>query len=184
DFHGHAGAFEAAATWDGERLRHSQDDTRAPHLCCAEYGHGRETLSRLKQFLSPEAVRVVSHSEDHGACFLASASYAQAAAIMEDQEQFELESFSPFPSALKLAPGLVDHSESHDEEEASNGVDRLSARHGETMRMSNVEGLNVKLTPGTLPARSAGAESFINELLGDLMSASVDLHATNFWSDP
>ncbi|CAM9748204.1 unnamed protein product, partial [Ectocarpus sp. 6 AP-2014] len=26
DFNGHAGAFEAAATWSGERLRHSQDE--------------------------------------------------------------------------------------------------------------------------------------------------------------
>ncbi|CAB1107200.1 unnamed protein product [Ectocarpus sp. CCAP 1310/34] len=185
DFNGHARAFEAAATWNGERLRRSQDGTRAPHLCCAEYGHGRETFSRLKQFLSPDAVRVVSHSEDHGACFLATASHAQASAIMEDQEQFGLESFSPFPSALKLAPGLVDHSESREVEgEPSSGQDRLGARHGGTMRMSNVEGLNVKLTPDTLPARSAGAESFIIDLLGDLMSASVDLHSTNFWSDP
>ncbi|CBN77322.1 peptidase S8 and S53 [Ectocarpus siliculosus] len=185
DFNGHAGAFEAAATWSGERLRHSQDETRAPHLCCAEYGQGRETFSRLKQFLSPEAVRVVSHSEDHGACFFATASHAQASAIMEDQEQFLLESFSPFPSALKLAPGLVDHSESHHvEEEPRSGLERLGARHGGTMRMSNVEGLNIKLTPDTLPARSAGAESFIIDLLGDLMSASADLHSTNFWSDP
>ncbi|CAM9635784.1 unnamed protein product [Ectocarpus sp. 4 AP-2014] len=185
DFNGHAEAFEAAVVWNGERLRHSQDETRAPHLCCAEYGQGRQTFSRLKQLLSPEAVRVVSHSEDHGACFLATASHAQAFAIMEDQEQFGLESFSPFPSALKLAPGLVDHSESRDVEEEPRSVqDRLGARHGGTMRMSNVEGLNVKLTPDTLPARSAGAESFISNLLRDLMSASVDLHSTNFWSDP
>ncbi|CAN0198353.1 unnamed protein product [Ectocarpus sp. 6 AP-2014] len=187
DFNGHVGAFEAAATWNGERLRHSQEETRAPHLACARYGDGHEASSRLKQFLSPEAVRVVSHSEDHGACFFASASHAQAAAIVEDQEQFGLENFSPFPSPLKLAPGLVDHSESHDvaEEEArSSGLDRLSARHGARMRKPNVEGLSVELTPGTLAARSSEAKSFINDMLGDLMSASVDLHSTNFWSDP
>ncbi|CAM9790716.1 unnamed protein product, partial [Ectocarpus fasciculatus] len=185
DFNGHAGAFEAAATWDGERLRHSQDGTRAPHLACARYGEGQETSSRLKQFLSTEAVRVVSHSEDHGACFFASASYAQAAAIMEDQEQFGLESFSPFPSALKLSPGLVDHSESRDkDEETRSGRDRLSATHGARMRMPNVEGLSVELTPGTLPARSAEAASFVNDIVGDLMSTSVDLHSTNVWSDP
>ncbi|CAN0384261.1 unnamed protein product, partial [Ectocarpus sp. 12 AP-2014] len=127
------------------------------------------------------------HSEDHGACFLASASHAQAAAIVEDQDQFGLESFSTFSSPLKLAPGLVDHSESHDEaeEEArSSGLDRLSARHGRMMRKPNVEGLSVELTPGTLPARSSEAKSFIDDMLGDLMSASVDLHSTNFWSDP
>ncbi|CBN77323.1 Peptidase S8 and S53, subtilisin, kexin, sedolisin [Ectocarpus siliculosus] len=187
DFKGHVGAFEAAATWNGERLRHSQEETRAPHLACARYGDGHEASSRLKQFLSPEAVRVVSHSEDHGACFFASASHAQAAAIVEDQEQFGLENFSPFPSPLKLAPGLVDHTESHDEaeEEArSSGLDRLSARHGARMRKPNVEGLSVELTPGTLAARSSEAKSFINHMLGDLMSASVDLHSTNFWSDP
>ncbi|CAN0457451.1 unnamed protein product, partial [Ectocarpus fasciculatus] len=52
------------------------------------------------------------------------------------------------------------------------------------MRMPNVEGLSVELTPGTLPARSAEAASFINDILGDLMSTSVDLHSTNVWSDP
>ncbi|CAB1119094.1 unnamed protein product [Ectocarpus sp. CCAP 1310/34] len=187
DFDGHAGAFEAAATWSGERLRHSQDEARAPHLACARYGNGHEASSRLKQFLSPDAVQVVSHSEDHGACFFASASHAQAAAIVEDQEQFGLENFSPFPSPLKLAPGLVDHSESHDEaeEEArTSGLTRLRARHGARMRKPNVEGLSVELTPGTLAARSSEAKSFINGMLGDLMSASVDLHSTNFWSDP
>ena len=50
--------------------------------------------------------------------------------------------------------------------------------------MDSVQGLMVELSPGTLPARSFEANTFIGDLLGGLMSESVDLHAGNFWSDP
>ncbi|CAN0368737.1 unnamed protein product, partial [Laminaria digitata] len=116
DFSGHEQAYQAATRWNGERLQASQgsDDElllplRAPHLACAEYGHGREAASRLKAFLSPEAVRPVYHSREHGACFLATASDAQAAAFSAEPARFELTSVGPFPSALKIAPGLLDH---------------------------------------------------------------------------
>lgn len=183
DFDGHAKAFEAAAKWNGERLRASssnssyQDDMRGPHLACAGYGHGSEIFSRLQELLSPEGVRLVSHSGQDGACFIATASHAQVAAIAAEPDQLGLESFAPFPSAMKLAPGLLEHRQ-------SSRSGRLNASHGTSMRMSNVVGLSVELSPGTLPAHSSEADSFIVNLLGDLMSESLDLHGTNFWSDP
>lgn len=200
DFNGHAKGFEAAAAWTTARLRAKtgaiidssgsgqQEEIlpRAPHLACAEYEGSREAFSRLQQFLSPEAVRPACHSKEHGACYFVTCSDNQAAAILE--EQLGLKSFAPFPSALKLAPGLLDHDDNVEEETSGDydGLEgnRLSARHGSLARKDNVIGLSVELTPGTLPAHSLSAGSFIIDLLGDLMSESLDLHATNFWSDP
>ncbi|CAN0427660.1 unnamed protein product, partial [Hapterophycus canaliculatus] len=176
---------EAALNWNRGRLRESQSEVGAPHFACAKYGHGREAYSRLESFLSPEAVRVVSHSKDNGACYLATASHAQAAAISENKEQSGLTSFSPFPSALKLSPGLLEHGATiPGDEEGGTGLGRLGARHGKSMRLANVAGLTLELSPGTLPSGSDQAASFIRDLLGDLMSESIDLHSTNFWSDP
>eukprot|EP00903_Cladosiphon_okamuranus_P006848 g6670.t1 len=184
DFGGHSKAFEAAATWNGDRLRaissgndRQEEHPRAPHLCCADYEHGREAYSLLQELLSPEAVQLVAHSEEDGACYFATASHQDAAAIAENHERFRLRSFAPFPSALKVAPGLLEHGH-------SNGPGRLRTRHGAMMRKDNVEGLSVELAPGTLPAHSWGAGGYIKGLLGDLLSESIDLHDTNFWSDP
>lgn len=189
DFAGDSKAFERAADWNGERARAStgfndsaQGDVRAPHLACAGYGHGRDAFHRLQQLLSPEAVRPASHSREHGACFFATASDTQVAAIMSEHDQLGLESFAPFPSALKPAPGLIEH-EAHD----GGPIDRsskLSSSHGSVIRSGNVEGLSVELSPGTLPAYSSEAAFFIGDLLGDLMSESRDLHSSNVWSDP
>ena len=181
DFAGRTKAFEAVTAWDEERLRasknHPDHPRRAPHLCCTDYKHGREAYSLLQDLLSPWAVRPVAHSEEHGACYFATASHDDAAAIKENLEQFRLKSFAPFPSALKVAPGLLEHGH-------SNGASRLRARHGAMMRKDNAEGLTVELAPGTLPANSWEANVFIQGLMDDLMSESLDLHTTNFWSDP
>lgn len=180
DFGGHVPAFEAAAKWEEKRLRSSssgQDVMRAPHLACTEYGRGFEAFSRLQGLLSSEAVRPVSHSKEHGACFFATASHAQVAAIAAQRDRFGLESLAPFPSALKLAPGVLEHAE-------DNRSGRLSARHGTSMRIGDVDGLNVELSPGTLAVHTVEARPFVKNLLEDLMSESLDLHSTNFWSDP
>lgn len=178
DFGGHVLAFEAAAKWDEERLRSSVTEYgRAPHLACAEYGRGLEVFSRLGQLLSSEAVRPVSHSSEHGACFFATASHAQVGAIAADNDRFGLNSLSPFPSAMKIAPGLLEHA--HDDPSG-----RLGASHGSSMRIGDVSGLTVELSPGILAAHSPEANFFIKTLLQDLMSESLDLHGANFWSDP
>ena len=184
DFGGHSKVFKAAAAWNGSRLRASsaendeqEDHPRAPHLCCAVYEDGREAYHLLQKFLSREAVQLVAHSEEDGACYFATASHREAAAIAKHHQRFKLRTCAPFPSALKVAPGLLEHGR-------SNGPDRLGTRHGAMIRKDNVEGLSVELTPGTLPAGSWKAGLYIEDLLGDLLSESLDLYATNFWSDP
>ena len=180
-FDGHAKGFEAAAQWSGDRLRASQGGARAPHLVCTEYSRGGETFSRLQEFLSPNALRPVAHSRAQGACFFVTASHNEARAL-SDNPYFGLTSISPFPSALKVAPGVLEHGVSRDQ--ASQSPGRLATTHGQSMRMYNVEGLNLELSPGTLPAHSPQAGVFIAELLDGLMSESINLHAANVWSDP
>lgn len=223
DFSGRDATYQAAARWNGRRLQqqaNQHDDEaplllRAPHLACAEYGNGREASYRLKSFLSSaEAVRPVHHSSEHGACFLATCSDAQFAAISADPSRFELTSVGPFPSALKIAPGILDHgdsrsssngssssssttrtssgsSRSNKSEASSAGQNRnqpavrLATTHGSLMRIDNIQGLSVELSPGTFPARSSESSgTYTSYLLEDLMSKNVDLHENNFWSDP
>ncbi|CAN0469461.1 unnamed protein product [Laminaria digitata] len=180
-FDGHDKGFEAAAQWSGERLRGNQGGARGPHLVCTEYRRGGETIAHLQEFLSPEAVRPVAHSSAQGACFFVTASHTEARAL-SDNSYFGLNSISPFPSALKVAPGVLEHSAGRDQASHSSG--RLATTHGQSMRMNNVEGLNLELSPGTLPAHSPQAGELIAELLDGLMSDSMDLHAANVWSDP
>ena len=180
-FDGHAKGFEAAAQWSGDRLRASQGGARAPHLVCTEYRRGGETFSRLQEFLSPDALRPIAHSRAHGACFFVTASHDEARAL-SDNPYFGLTSISPFPSALKVAPRVLEHGVSRDQ--ASQSPSRLATTHGQSIRMGNVEGLDVELSPGTLPAHSPQAGVFIAELLDGLMSESINLHAANVWSDP
>ena len=51
------------------------------------------------------------------------------------------------------------------------------------MRTDRVEGLTLELSPGVLPAHCAEGGAFISDLIEGLLSTSVDLHASNFWSD-
>ncbi|CAM9691381.1 unnamed protein product [Scytosiphon promiscuus] len=186
DFGGNGKGLQAAADWSEARLRSRQSDAAAPYLCCTEYDRGHEAYSRLQSLLSPAAVRPVSSSLENGACYFATASQAQAAAILKDDRQFGLTSFSPFPAALKIAPGLLEHDANGPgtKDDRNHPPGRLRAQHGKSMRMGHVEGLSLELAPGVLPARSSEGGPFISDLLGDLMSESVDLHSTNFWSDP
>lgn len=186
EFNGDPQTFDAAATWSGERLRRSDGDpysSRGPYLACAGDGNGgSEAFARLQRFLSPGAVRPVFVSGEHGTCFVATASHSQAVAFVANEEdQLGLASFAPFPSALKLAPSLLEHGAGGAANDKPKG--RLDAIHGAPMRRGTPEGLTVELSPGTLPTNSE-ARSFINDLLGDLMAPSIDLHANNFWSDP
>ena len=187
DFRGQDQAFEAATRWNEERLRASEGDARAPHFACAcaECGHGHEAASGLQAFLSPEAVKPVHHSSEHGACFMVTASDAQAAELSSGGAEFELASVGPFPSTLKIAPDVLEFDDgSTNASERSNELGWLTTTHGSKMRMDNVQGLMVELTPGILPAHSSEAEAFINGLLEGLISKSLDLHSDNFWSDP
>lgn len=186
EFDGHVQTFEAAATWSGDMLRRGSGtphSSRGPYLACAGYDNGgSEVFARLQGFLSPGAVRPVVVSSEHGTCFVATASHSQAVGFVASEDHLGLTSFAPFPSALKLAPSLLEHGAggaAHDRP-----TDRLDAIHGAPMRRGTAEGLTVELSPGTLPANSVEDTSFVNDLLGDLISHSMDLHAINFWSDP
>lgn len=161
------------ASWNDEQ----GEQPRAPHLCCADYEDGRKAYSLLQDLLSPEGVTLAAHSEEDGACYFATASHREAAVIAKNHGRFKLRSCAPFPSALKIAPGLLEH-------DHRNNFGRLSTRHGAMMRKDNVEGLSVELTPGALPADSWKAGLYIEDLVGDLLSESIDLRATSFWSDP
>ena len=123
----------------------------------------------------------MAHSSVHGACFFVTASHDEARAL-SDNPYFGLTSISPFPSALKVAHGVLEHGFSRDR--SNHGPARLATTHGQSMRMGNVEGLNLELSPGTLPAHSPQSGVFIAELLDGLMSESINLHAAQVWSDP
>lgn len=116
------------------------------------------------------------------------ASHAEALAISDNNAQLGLLSIAPFPSALKVAPGVLEHGDDdgggRDEASQSTTGGGLTTTHGLSMRMRDVEGLNVELSPGALPARTRQADAFIAQLLSDLMSESINLHAANVWSDP
>ena len=178
DFGGHEPGYHTAAGWDKDRLRSGPKGVRAPHLVCADYGRGREAFALLRENLSQEAVIHVSHSREYGACFIATASHEQATTLSSDLERFRLSSIGPFPSALKLAPGLLDR---HGE---SGPVERLATVHGLSMRLDNVGGIEIQLTPGTLPQNSLSGQSFLHSFVEDLMSKSLDLHSMSVWSDP
>ncbi|CAN0267418.1 unnamed protein product, partial [Laminaria digitata] len=205
-FGGHSEAFNSAAKWTGERLEQtshqagresqSSDDGEGydhyyprggAHLACAEYAHGREAISRLRAFLSPEAVRPVAHSSEHGAsCCIVTALPSQAREIAVNSDEFGVASIVPFPSDLKIAPGILEHNNNDDitPHHHHHDPDSDSVSHGASMRSSNAQGFTVVLSPGTLPAHVPGAIEYIGELLGDLMSESIDLRAGSVWSDP
>lgn len=187
DFNGHTAAFHAATKWTSEQSPRVSRGSAvgSPHLACAEYGEGRKVLSILQGFLS---VRMVVNNADHGACFLATAKPLEASRMLADPSQFGLHSVAPYPSALKISPGLLDHGSSssvdgHGEGKVG-GSGRLSTMFGRAMREGTVHGLSVELSPGTLHADDADSEIFMDELMEDLMSESIDLHGINFWSDP
>ena len=178
DFDGHDPAYQAAVHWDRQRLRDKFSHQRAPYLACAKNGKGRVAINLLKEFLSPEAVRPASNTVETGACFIVTASNEQAASISAHPEEFWLSSVGPFPSALKMAPGLLDHKND------GSSSERLTTTHGERMRMANVEGLSVELAPGILGMHAPEVLPFAKSMLEDLASKSLDLHIGNVWSDP
>lgn len=181
DFNGSGEALAEATHWTGERLRAWRGTPVAPHVACAEYDAGREAVSLLQDALgSTTSVQPLSHSAESGACFVVTASQQQGSLIQAEPDKFGLVSFGPFPSALKLVPGLVDYNVTPSNEKTS---ERLRTTHGERMRMRNVEGLNLQLSPGLLPQHDPASVPFVRVLLDNLMSSELDLHATNFWSD-
>lgn len=180
DFGGREHIYEAAIEWSRNRLRNTS--YWAPYIVCSSFP--RETLAHLESKISSRHVRKVAVGVDLGACFLATAaSPEEATATYDDLSEFGLvTSFAPYPSALKLAPGLLDHIS--DNRTTDDSRAQLITTHGIKMRMDNVRGLTVELSPGVLPAYHPNAESYVSILGNDLASDSINLWTTNFWSDP
>ncbi|CAM9423631.1 unnamed protein product, partial [Ectocarpus sp. 12 AP-2014] len=126
----HQGEFKAAVEWHEARL----DDARpAPYLACAspdsDRGGSGATLSHV---LGAGAIggRVVASSAEHGVCVVATATPGEAESVFQGQQAFS--SWVAFPSALKLAPGLLHHP--HEGRDGGGGDGRLRTTHGERLR--------------------------------------------------
>lgn len=194
DFAGSEDVYESAVAWHRGRLeaaaaaapRSSNHAAPCPFMACGPYSTARETMSRLQEAFSPRSIRRLHLGQEHGACLmLTMTSMEAAAAVSEDLPGHGLLTFAPFPSVLKLAPGLLDHgSGSEPATESRHGTSRLATTHGKSMREGDVLGLNLQLSPGVLPAHHEAAGPFIDELLQGLMAESLDLHEINFWSAP
>lgn len=173
-------AFQQATAWSTNRVR--DGSLPSPYLACSPYGNGQQAAASLRSVLSPNMVRPVSSTRTHGACFMVTASHAEAEAVSKG---FAWSSFGAFPAALKIAPGLLEHNDCSDSAEIGEcPTGRLSTMHGVSMRAGSVSGLAVELSPGTLAEHDAAeAEAYISSVSADLMS-TTDLYANNFWSDP
>lgn len=188
DFGGTEAAYQSAVKWQHRRLspQTGPGQHRAPYLACFEYADAREAMDSLERLLpAATSIRRVTLRKQHGACFLVTLeSPAEAAALAEKLPQ-DLVQFDPFPSALKLAPGLLDHQGlASDGDDNDTQRDRLSTKHGARMRGDSVAGIVVELSPGVLPAHDPLAGAFIVDLKAGFMSTSIDLQGKNFWSDP
>ena len=189
DFAGSEDAYELAVAWHRDRLeaatpRSSNDTAPCPFMACGPYSTARETMSRLQEAFSPRSIRRLHVGKEHGACLmLTMASMEAAAAVSENLPAYGLLTFAPFPSVLKLAPGLLEHG-SEPAIESRDSTSRLATTHGKSMREGDVLGLNLQLSPGVLPAHHKAADPFIDELFQGLMAESLDLHEINFWSAP
>lgn len=183
DFGGRENIYETAVEWSRNRLRNSS--YWAPYIVCSSFP--REALVHLESRLSSRYVRRLAVGAELGACFLATASSPEVATAAYDElSGFGLAaSFAPYPSALKLAPGLIDHiSDNASTRAIGDSRTQLITTHGTKMRMDNVRGLTVELSPGVLPAHHPNSELYVSSLWGDLVSDSINLWTTNFWSDP
>lgn len=179
EFAGSDELYRAAANWDRARLLAA--GRAGPHLACTRHDHGRKALAGLRGVFGRSAVLRVSNSPTRGTCFLVTTSAAEAATFSHDPERYGLESFGTLPSLLKLSHGLLDlkfKSELLEQEEG-----RLRISYGQAMRLVNVGGLEVQLSPGVSPVDMIVPGGQISDILDGLMSASINLHASNFWSD-
>lgn len=183
DFDGNNAAFLSATSWDEPRLN-LNPHRHSAYLACAEYGNGREGLDQLESVIPKFGIRRISNAQDLGTCYIVAANATQSLEVISAGRQSRrngISTFGPIPSALKLAPGLLDYEGALPSDSENQ---RLTTMHGFRMKLDNVIGLDVSLAPGVLPARSKESEAFIQTLQEDLRSEFLDLHSSNVWSDP
>lgn len=182
DFASNTKAYEAASSWNRDRLS-SMPDRRAPYVACANYKQGRGARSRLEDAISFASVEPLSHTKAHGACFVVTALPSEASAIMNDPVKFSLVSMGPFFSNLKIAPGLLSHAP-RSVKKAKHFPTRLRTTYGPAIIDGQVHGLLLQLTPGVLESSSEGAATMFEKWRADFTSGSGDMWKTTFWSDP
>lgn len=149
DFEGDDDAYAVAMDWQVRRLHlysmvrsgaqvnsHSSFSTRgqekeeedhawvkAPYLACSAYRDGKRALAKMRDYVGAHHVYTVANSWIHGVCFVVSATLPQAQEVVNDASLFSLRSFGPFPSTIKLSPGLLDHGKSPSAKFSSTGVE-------------------------------------------------------------
>lgn len=183
DFAGHSGAYTATHDWQQQRLLNTVSTSNAaPYLVCADYGQALDARAGLEQEFGSSSVHTISHSAAHGACFVATAAPSAAEAMLRDPSHFGVTTAGPFPSVLKISPGVLDHGDTHvsalrgsDGEDKSKkkltGQDQaLVTRHGDTITLGGVRGLTVKLSPGTVTAHQSGGVELVQDWRSGLMS--------------
>lgn len=177
DFAGHHGAYAAAQDWQRQQLLNNNN--AAPYLACADYGQGLDARDSLEQEFGFRSVHPVSHSATNGACFLATAVPSAAETLLQDPSRFGLTAAGPFLSALKIAPGVLDHDVAGDRdvpdsdqpsEKMFEGTHVLQTKHGHTVALDGVRGLSVKLSPGTVTMRHPEILELVRNWHSSLMS--------------
>lgn len=182
DFARNTKAYEAASSWNNDRLI-SMADKYAPYLACATYEQGRDARSKLEDATSLASVRPLSHTKAHGACFVVTALPSEASAMADNPAELSLASMGPFLSNLKIAPGLFSYGRASGQK-AKHFQSRLRTTYGPAFTNGRVRGLTVRLAPGVLASSRGGAATMFDEWRADFTSRSIDLWRATFWSDP
>lgn len=185
DFEDNVAAYVAANVW--QEVKAGTTNKPTTYLVCAEYRQGRETRAHLERIFSVSAVQPLSHTPTHGSCFMVRASPAQAASMKKEPTSLLISSVAPFLCTLKLAPDLLNHHHHATSVNSKRFVPssgRLQTIYGDAMRMDHVRGLTLRLSPGFLPAQDPGAHALMKSWTEDLMSDSLDMYYSSFWSDP
>ena len=180
DFGGDNDAFVKASDWFMDKLLSESPDSLAPYLVCAEWGHGREALGFLQETFSPTSIHPVCHSQDHGSCFMVSASPATLTFDVIDEAG--VITAVPLHPSLKLSPDLLDHKLGENGYEHHDPYTSLHTTSGKSMVQENTRGLTIRLTPGALPMHPdySMENGMIGYLQEDLMSTDFDMNANNY----
>lgn len=191
-FNSDEGAFFSSVDWHRRTNLNTDDRVHHPaaYLACTprDFPDGLAVLRRLQALSSSEStVRLVSSSDEYGICFFVTATPEQAEYIRSSCPLFSnggSGTWMPYPSTLKLAPGLLDHegafaSDSSDgnnrsgDDKGDRGTGkgkagdsspsaRLTTTYGKSLKFprddgrfsSPINGLTIQLAPGILPATS------------------------------
>ena len=138
DFDGNDSTFQSAVLWDESRLT-ATAHRYAPYLACTEYGRGQEGLDQLESIVPKSSIRRVSNRRNVGTCYIVAADASQSSEVVSAGRNSggnRFSSYGPIPSALKLAPDLLDYEGVPSNSEQQ----RLTTVHGFRMRLDNVVG--------------------------------------------